>query len=47
MRSNLLAHHLNVLTDAGLLVRSRSEADRRRTHLRLAPDALPADRSPS
>ena len=40
MASNLLAHHLNVLTDAGLLARTRSEADRRRTYLRLIPGAL-------
>ncbi len=40
MTSNLLAHHLKVLTDAGLLARTRSEADRRRTYLRLVPGAL-------
>lgn len=33
--SNLLAHHLRVLEDAGLVSRARSEADRRRTYLRL------------
>jgi protein-tyrosine-phosphatase/DNA-binding transcriptional ArsR family regulator len=38
--SNLLAHHLRVLTDAGVVARSRSEADRRRTYLRLLPAAL-------
>lgn len=38
--SNLLAHHLNVLEREGLLVRSRSEADRRRAYLHLLPDAL-------
>jgi protein-tyrosine-phosphatase/DNA-binding transcriptional ArsR family regulator len=35
MPSNLLAHHLRVLEDAGLLSRHRSEADRRRSYLRL------------
>ena len=38
--SNLLAHHLNVLQAEGLLIRTRSEADRRRTYLRLVPGAL-------
>lgn len=38
--SNLLAHHLGVLFDAGLVARRRSEADRRRSYLRLVPDAL-------
>jgi ArsR family transcriptional regulator, arsenate/arsenite/antimonite-responsive transcriptional repressor / arsenate reductase (thioredoxin) len=33
--SNLLAHHLNVLTDAGLINRRRSEGDRRRRYLTL------------
>lgn len=33
--SNLLAHHLRVLEGAGLVTRSRSESDRRRTYLRL------------
>ncbi|MGB7819958.1 MAG: helix-turn-helix domain-containing protein [Ornithinibacter sp.] len=39
--SNLLAHHLGVLQDAGLLLRHRSEGDRRRTYLTLRTDALP------
>jgi protein-tyrosine-phosphatase len=39
--SNLLAHHLGVLEDAGLLRRHRSEGDRRRTYLSLDPGALP------
>jgi protein-tyrosine-phosphatase/DNA-binding HxlR family transcriptional regulator len=38
--TNLLAHHLNVLQDAGVIKRSRSEGDRRRTYLRLRPQAL-------
>jgi protein-tyrosine-phosphatase len=40
MPSNLLAHHLRVLEDAGLVMRRRSEGDRRRTYLRLVPGAL-------
>jgi ArsR family transcriptional regulator, arsenate/arsenite/antimonite-responsive transcriptional repressor / arsenate reductase (thioredoxin) len=43
MPSNLLAHHLNVLEETGLVTRHRSEGDRRRTYLRLVPgvpDAL-------
>ena len=40
MPSNLMAHHLKVLETAGLLARARSEADRRRTYLTLAPDAV-------
>src|SRR5262245_61277213 len=38
--TNLLAHHLNVLAEAGVIERSRSEGDRRRTYLRLRPQAL-------
>jgi protein-tyrosine-phosphatase/DNA-binding transcriptional ArsR family regulator len=38
--SNLLAHHLRVLQDAGVLRRTRSEADRRRTYLHLQRAAL-------
>ena len=40
MPSNLLAHHVKVLEDEGMLFRTRSEADRRRTYLKLAPAAL-------
>jgi ArsR family transcriptional regulator, arsenate/arsenite/antimonite-responsive transcriptional repressor / arsenate reductase (thioredoxin) len=40
MPTNLIAHHLKVLQDAGLIVRTRSEGDRRRTYLRLRPDVL-------
>ncbi|ADD43092.1 helix-turn-helix domain-containing protein [Stackebrandtia nassauensis] len=40
MPSNLLAHHLKTLVDAGVVTRSRSEADRRRTYLRLVPEAV-------
>lgn len=45
--TNLVAHHLKVLDDAGVITRSRSEADRRRTYVRLRPDALAALRSPA
>ncbi|GAB3412478.1 arsenate reductase/protein-tyrosine-phosphatase family protein [Flindersiella endophytica] len=37
--SNLLAHHLKLLEQAGLIERSRSEGDHRRTYLRLRTDA--------
>lgn len=40
MPTNLVAHHVKVLQDAGLLTRTRSEGDRRRIYLRLAPGAL-------
>jgi protein-tyrosine-phosphatase/DNA-binding transcriptional ArsR family regulator len=40
MPSNLLAHHLEVLEQAGLLTRRRSQGDRRRTYLQLVPGAL-------
>lgn len=40
IRGNLLAHHLSVLTAAGLIGRRRSAADGRRTYLRLMPNAL-------
>ncbi len=38
--SNLLAHHLKLLERAGVVLRSRSEGDQRRTYLRLRPAAL-------
>ena len=38
--SNLTAHHLRVLEDVGLVRRVRSEADRRRTYVRLGPETL-------
>ncbi|GAA1393074.1 helix-turn-helix domain-containing protein [Catellatospora coxensis] len=40
MTTNLLAHHLNVLSGAGLVDRVRSEGDRRRTYLRLRRGTL-------
>lgn len=39
LSSSLLAHHLGILERAELVERSRSEADRRRTYVRLAPHA--------
>jgi len=42
MPSNLLAHHLRVLEEAGLVTRHRSEGDRRRSYLRLVPGTLDA-----
>jgi protein-tyrosine-phosphatase len=38
--TNLMAHHVGVLEDAGLVVKTRSEGDRRRSYLRLLPDAF-------
>ncbi|WP_238015039.1 helix-turn-helix domain-containing protein [Dactylosporangium sp. AC04546] len=38
--TNLVAHHVKVLQDAGLVTRARSEGDRRRTYLRLVPEVL-------
>ncbi|GIG21606.1 putative regulatory protein, ArsR family [Cellulomonas chitinilytica] len=38
--SNLLSHHVNVLVAHGLVERTRSEGDRRRTYLRLLPTEL-------
>jgi protein-tyrosine-phosphatase len=40
LASNLLAHHLKLLDHAGVLERSRSEGDHRRTYVRLRPQAL-------
>jgi len=36
----LLAHHLHVLEQAGIITRQRSEGDRRRTYLQLVPGVL-------
>ena len=40
MPSNLLAHHVHVLEQAGIITRRRSEGDRRRTYLQLIPGTL-------
>ena len=47
MPSNLLAHHLQVLEQAGIITRRRSEGDRRRTYLQLIPGALDALAAPA
>src|SRR5687767_7863803 len=47
LRSNLLAHHLKVLELAGVVERSRSEGDHRRTYIRLVPSSLGTLISPS
>ena len=47
MPSNLLAHHLHVLEQAGIITRRRSEGDRRRTYLQLNPGALDAVAAPA
>ncbi|MGI8574657.1 MAG: helix-turn-helix domain-containing protein [Egibacteraceae bacterium] len=41
LASNLLAFHLEVLEQAGLVSRHRSQGDRRRRYVMLAPVALP------
>jgi protein-tyrosine-phosphatase len=46
MPTNLVAHHLKVLERTGLVVRTRSEGDRRRTYVRLVPAALAALAAP-
>ena len=38
--SNLLAHHLDVLEDVGLIARKRSSGDRRRRYVQLRRDGL-------
>lgn len=40
MPSNLLAHHLRVLDDEGIVERRRSEGDGRRSYVRLRPESL-------
>jgi protein-tyrosine-phosphatase/DNA-binding transcriptional ArsR family regulator len=40
MPTNLLAHHLKILQEAGVVERQRSEGDQRRTYLRLVPRTL-------
>lgn len=42
LESNLLAHHLDVLEDAGLVERSRSSGDGRRRYVHLRRDQLDA-----
>jgi len=38
--SNLMAHHLSVLHEHGIIERSRSEGDHRRSYVRLIPGSL-------
>lgn len=40
LSSSLLAHHLNLLEQEGVIHRSRSEADGRRSYVSLAPESL-------
>ena len=40
LASNLLAHHLKVLEQAGIVARHRSEGDRRRSYVQLVPGIL-------
>jgi ArsR family transcriptional regulator, arsenate/arsenite/antimonite-responsive transcriptional repressor / arsenate reductase (thioredoxin) len=40
MPANLLSHHLRTMEAAGLVIRQRSEADKRRSYFRLATGAL-------
>ncbi|MFH5821668.1 helix-turn-helix domain-containing protein [Georgenia sp. AZ-5] len=47
MPSNLLAHHLKVLEREGVLARTRSEGDKRRSYVHLVPGALDALAVPS
>ncbi|MET0734666.1 MAG: helix-turn-helix domain-containing protein, partial [Microbacterium sp.] len=40
LTSNLVAHHLGVLESAHIIVRSRSEFDRRRSYIGLRPEVF-------
>jgi protein-tyrosine-phosphatase/DNA-binding transcriptional ArsR family regulator len=40
MPANLITHHLNVLEAVGMISRSRSEADKRRSYVQLVPASL-------
>ncbi|TQS45472.1 helix-turn-helix domain-containing protein [Cryptosporangium phraense] len=42
LATNLLAHHLRVLEDAGVIRRRRSDGDRRRSYVQLVDDPLVA-----
>lgn len=46
MGTNLVAHHLRVLEDVGLIARHRSEGDRRRSYVHLISGALDVLASP-
>ncbi len=45
LASNLMAHHLAVLEDLGIIVRVASEGDRRKRYVQLVPSALSGLRS--
>lgn len=45
--SNLLAHHLRILEDAGVVERLSSAGDRRRRYVRLVPDSFQAIAAPA
>ena len=47
IESNLLAHHLDVLEDAGMIRRIRSSGDGRRRYVQLVPGSLDGIASPS
>ena len=47
LSSNLLAHHLRVLEDAGVAVRRRSQGDGRRTYVSLVPGGLDGVAAPA
>ncbi|HSJ49837.1 MAG TPA: helix-turn-helix domain-containing protein [Actinomycetota bacterium] len=47
MGSNLLAHHLRILEDAGVVERLPSAGDRRRRYVRLVPESLGAISAPA
>ncbi len=47
LRSNLIAHHLGVLESAQIIVRSRSEFDRRRNYIGLRPEVFDTLAPPS
>ena len=47
LTSNLMAHHLKVLEQAGIVSRHRSHADKRRTYLRLHRGSKPAKLPPA
>ncbi|WP_291049460.1 ArsR family transcriptional regulator [Herbiconiux sp.] len=40
LRSNLVAHHLRVLERAGIVSRTRSESDKRRSYISLRPEVF-------
>jgi ArsR family transcriptional regulator, arsenate/arsenite/antimonite-responsive transcriptional repressor / arsenate reductase (thioredoxin) len=40
LAGNLLAHHVKLMEQSGLVARSRSEGDHRRSYLRLLPESL-------